>query len=253
MKQKQNKHFLRGLKTGIPIALGYFAVAFALGITARGAGMSALQSGAMSLGMLASAGEFAAVTLIASGAGVLEMITTTVVVNLRYFLMGAALSQKVEERTPLIHRFALSYCITDEIFGVCMAQEGYLVPVFVYGTTAVSAAGWTAGTVLGVLLGNILPHMLVNALSVALYGMFLAVIIPASKNNRFVAGVVAVSMSLSAAFAYAPVLSGISTGFRVIILTLLIAGGAALLRPVSDQGPDGDGTRETVNGAGEGV
>ena len=236
-------HFLRGTRTGIPIALGYFAVAFALGITARAAGMSALQSGAMSLGMLASAGEFAAVTLIASGAGVLEMITTTVVVNLRYFLMGAALSQKVDERTPLIHRFLLSYCITDEIFGVCMAQEGYLVPVFVYGTTWISAVGWTAGTVMGVLMGNILPHFLVNALSVALYGMFLAVIIPASRKNRFIALVVVVSMAASALFAYAPVLRSVSTGFRVIILTLLIAGGAALVKPAEEEtqntSPDG--------------
>jgi len=232
---KYGAHFMRGLKTGIPIALGYFAVAFALGITARSAGMSALQAGAMSVGMLASAGEFAAVTLIASGAGVLEMITTTVVVNLRYFLMGAALSQKVDEKTPLIHRFLLSYCITDEIFGVCMAQSGYLVPIFVYGTTVISAFGWTAGTVMGVLMGNILPHMLVNALSVALYGMFLAVIIPASRKNRFIAGVVAASMAASALFAYAPLLRNISSGFRVIILTILIAGGAAVIRPVREE------------------
>ena len=227
--------FLKGLKTGIPIALGYFAVAFALGITAREAGLSALQAGAMSAGMLASAGEFAAVTLIAAGAGVMEMITTTIVVNLRYFLMGAALSQKVGEKTALPHRFLLSYCITDEIFGVCMAQEGFLIPSFVYGTALIAMIGWTSGTVLGVLVGNILPAMLTNALSVALYGMFLAVIIPASKKNRFIAGVVAVSMALSALFAYAPLLKDISTGFRVIILTLLIAGGAAWIRPVAEE------------------
>lgn len=233
-------YFLQGLKTGIPISLGYFAVAFALGITCRGAGMSALQAGAMSAGMLASAGEFAAVNLIASGAGVLEMITTTIVVNLRYFLMGAALSQKVDEKTPLIHRFLLSYCITDEIFGVCMAQEGFLVPIFVYGTTLISAIGWVAGTVLGVLMGNILPPMLVNALSVALYGMFLAVIIPAAKKNRFIAGVVVVSMAASALFSYMPLLKDISTGFRVIILTILIAGGSAFIRPVEAE-ETGDG------------
>ena len=227
--------FLKGMKTGIPIALGYFAVSFALGITARAAGMTALQAGAMSVGMVASAGEFAAVTLIASGAGVLEMITTTIVVNLRYFLMGAALSQKVSERTPMIHRFLLSYCITDEIFGVCMAQEGYLVPVFVYGTTAISVTGWTAGTVLGALMGNILPHMVVNALSVALYGMFLAVIIPAARKNRFILLVVIVAMAAGALFSWAPLLRNISSGFRVIILTILIAGGAALIRPINEE------------------
>ena len=141
---KNNKYWLlRGLRSGIPIALGYFAVAFALGITARNAGMSALQSGVMSLCMLASAGEYAAVTLIASGAGILEMIFTTIVVNLRYFLMGCALSQKLDEHIPLIHRFLLSYCITDELFGICIAQEGRLAPVFAYAAACVSAIGWT--------------------------------------------------------------------------------------------------------------
>ena len=224
--------FYKGLRTGIPICLGYFAVAFALGITARNVGLSALQAGAMSLGMLASAGEFAAVTLIGSGAGVLEMITTTIIVNLRYFLMGCALSQKVDEDIPFFHRFLLSYCITDELFGVCMSFEGRLNPLYAYGAAAISAAGWTAGTVLGVILGNILPGWLINALSVALYGMFLAVIIPASRKNRFVALVVAVSMAASLLFDVLPLLSSISSGFRVIILTILIAGAAAMIRPV---------------------
>ena len=227
--------FLQGLKVGIPICLGYFAVAFALGITARRIGISAVQSGVMSVGMLASAGEFAAVTLIGQGAGIFEMITTTVIVNLRYLLMGAALSQKAGEKTSLLHRFLLSYCITDEIFGVCMSKD-LLNPFFAYGTTLISAAGWTAGTMLGVVMGNILPVMLVDALSVALYGMFLAVIIPASKKDRFIAGIVVVSMAASALFSYLPVLNNISSGFRVIILTLLIAGAAAFIRPVNEKG-----------------
>ena len=233
---KNNKYWLlRGLRSGIPIALGYFAVAFALGITARNAGMSALQSGVMSLCMLASAGEYAAVTLIASGAGILEMIFTTIVVNLRYFLMGCALSQKLDEHIPLIHRFLLSYCITDELFGICIAQEGRLAPVFAYAAACVSAIGWTSGTVLGVLMGNILPHAAVDALSVALYGMFLAVIIPASRKDRFIAGIVIISMAASWLFTVIPGLSQISSGFRVIILTLLISGAAAWIHPIPEE------------------
>ena len=236
---EQNRYWLlRGFRSGIPISMGYFAVAFALGITARSAGMSALQSGVMSACMLASAGEYAAVTLIASGAGALEMIFTTIVVNLRYFLMGCALSQKLRENTPLIHRFLLSYCITDELFGISVAQEGKLNPFFTYGATFISAIGWTSGTVLGVLMGNILPHTVVDALSVALYGMFLAVIIPASRKDRFIAGVVIVSMAASLLFTVTPVLSRISSGFRVILLTLLIAGAAAFIRPVSAEEED---------------
>ena len=226
--------YKEGFKLGVPIGMGYFAVAVALGITARGIGMTPLQAGAMSMGMLASAGEFAAVSLIGGGAGALEMIFTTVIVNLRYILMGAALSQKLDEKMPLRHRFGISYCITDEIFAVCQAQEGRLDPYFAYGVTGIAAAGWTAGTVFGVVMGNILPPWLVNALSVALYGMFLAVIIPASRKERFIGMVVAVSMLLSLLFSVLPLLRGISSGFKVIILTILIAGAAAWIRPVDE-------------------
>ena len=236
MMKRENRYWLlRGFRSGIPISMGYFAVAFALGITARSVGMSAFQSGVMSLGMLASAGEYAAVTLIGAGAGALEMIFTTIVVNLRYFLMGCALSQKLRENTPVIHRFLLSYCITDELFGICASQEGYLNPWYAYGAAPVAAAGWVSGTVLGVLIGNILPHTAVNALSVALYGMFLAVIIPASRKSRFIAGLVAVSMAASLLFDKITFLSGISSGFRVILLTLLIAGIAARIRPIDPE------------------
>ncbi len=234
MKKENRTALRRGLRSGVPIAMGYFAVAFALGITARNAGMSAFQSGVMSLGMLASAGEYAAVTLISSGAGILEMIFTTIVVNLRYFLMGCALSQKLDERIPLLHRFGLSYCITDELFGICIAEDTPLNPWFAYGATSISAVGWTAGTVLGVLMGNILPHAVVDALSVALYGMFLAVIVPASRKDRFIMGIVLISMAASWLFTVIPVLAAISSGFRVILLTLLIAGIAAWIHPVPE-------------------
>lgn len=226
--------FARGLKAGIPICLGYFAVAFALGINARNAGMTAFQSGAMSLCMLASAGEYAAIKLIAASAGAAEMIITTVIVNLRYLLMGCALSQKVPGNVPLKHRFLLSYCITDELFAISSSVPGKLNPYYTYGAAIVSVAGWTAGTVLGVIMGNILPQSLVSALSVALYGMFLAVIIPASRKNRFVGLVVLASMLSSLLFKLLPILSCVTEGYRVIILTILISGVAAWLRPVKE-------------------
>ena len=226
--------FRRGLRDGIPICMGYFAVSFALGITARGIGMNALQAGLMSMGMVASAGEFAAIVLIQSGAGVIEMITTCIVVNLRYFLMSCSLSQKLSPDLPFYHRFLLPYCITDEIFGLSSAVEGYINPFYTYGMTIVSVAGWTTGTVLGVLMGNIMPDWAVNALSVSLYGMFLAIIIPPSKKDRFIAGLVLISMASSGLFSLLPVLRDISGGFKVIILTLLIAGTAAFIHPVEE-------------------
>ncbi len=227
--------FARGLENGIPICAGYFAVSFALGITAREIGMNAFESAIMSMTMVASAGQFAALTLIAGAAGVIEMIATTVIVNLRYLLMSCSLTQKLDPKMPLIHRFFLSYCITDEIFGLSVSVPGYLNPFYTYGITLISVAGWTAGTVLGVLVGNILPVWAADAMSVAMYGMFLAIIIPPAKENHFIAALVAISMGLSWIFSVAPVLSGISSGFRVIILTILIAGVAAAVRPVEDE------------------
>ena len=160
--------FAKGLRDGIPICMGYFAVSFTLGIAAREVGMTWFQAFLMSLGMVASAGEFAALTLIASGAGAVEMIATTIIVNLRYLLMSTALSQKLKSDIPIIHRFMTAYCVTDEIFGLSVAVDGYLNPVYTYGITLVSVAGWTCGTALGVLVGNILPDWASNAMSVSL-------------------------------------------------------------------------------------
>ncbi len=217
--------FAKGLRDGIPICMGYFAVSFTLGIAAREVGMTWFQAFLMSLGMVASAGEFAALTLIASGAGAVEMIATTIIVNLRYLLMSTALSQKLKSDIPIIHRFMTAYCVTDEIFGLSVAVDGYLNPVYTYGITLVSVAGWTCGTALGVLVGNILPDWASNAMSVSLYGMFLAII----------GLLVALSMAVSFLFSLLPVLSSISSGFKVIILTLVIAGAAAWIRPVEEE------------------
>ena len=226
--------FLIGMRNGIPIMLGYFAVSFAMGITARNAGMTSVQSFFMSLMMMASAGQFAAINLIVSSAGVIEMITTSLVINLRYFLMSCALTQKLDPERSIVHRFLLAHCVTDEIFGLSVSVDGYLHPFYTYGIMLVSCAGWCAATVLGVIAGNILPASVSNALGVAMYGMFLAIIIPPSRKNHFIALLVAASMLSSWLFTVLPVLSGISSGFRVILLTILIAGIAAAVRPVKE-------------------
>ncbi len=227
--------FMRGLRDGIPISMGYFAVAFTLGITAKNAGLSALESGVMSLTMLASAGQYAAMTVIGAGSSPAVMILTTIIVNLRYLLMSTALSQKLKKGEKFIHRLLLAYCVTDEIFAVSAAVPGSLCPFYTYGVTLVAAPGWTAGTVLGVLVGTILPVRASNAMSVALYGMFLAVVIPPAKRDRFIGGVVLCSMAASALFAALPLVREISSGMRIIILTLIIASAAALLRPVDPE------------------
>ena len=215
--------------------MGYLAVAFTLGIAAANINMSAFQSFIMSFGMLASAGEYAAIILIGSAAGVLEMIATTLVINLRYFLMSCSLSQKLSPEEPMWKRLLLAWFVTDELFGISSAVDGFLDPVYTYGAAVVSVAGWCLGTVLGVIAGDILPVRLASAMSVALYGMFLAIIIPPARKSRFMAGLIIISMAASFAFSKAPVISGISEGFRIIILTIIIAGIAAYLRPVKEE------------------
>lgn len=222
----------RGLRDGIPIALGYFAVSFALGITAHNAGLSALQATLASLFCNASAGEYAAFTVIASQGAYWEMALMMLVANARYFLMSCALSQCLPSDTPLHHRLFVAFDVTDEIFGIAVAAGDRLRPSYLYGAMTVAIPGWAGGTCLGVLMGTLLPSAAVRALSVGLYGMFLAIIIPPARKSRVIAGVVAVSMAVSWAAAFLPFLS---EGMRVILLTLLISGAAAVLFPVEKE------------------
>ena len=233
MSNKQS--FLKGMKAGIPIAMGYFAVAIALGIAAVRAGVGAFAAAFASLLNNASAGEYIAFTLIAAGSSYMELITMEAVANARYLLMSAALSQKLKENTSIFKRLLLGFTVTDEIFGVSMMQEGYLNPYFTYGAFVVATTGWTGGTLLGALMGDILPASLVTALSVGLYGMFISVFVPEAKKNRIVALLVLVSFVLSAAFEYLPYISTLSSGLRVIILTVVISLGAALLFPIKEE------------------
>ena len=227
--------FLHGMKDGIPISLGYFAVAFTLGIHAKNAGLTVFEATLSSLLTNASAGEYAAFSLVRQAAAVMEVIVMTVVINARYLLMSCALSQKLSPDAPLWQRMLLGHCVTDEIFGISSAYPGTLDPVYSYGAFAVASPGWALGTALGVMLGNILPVNAVSALSVGLYGMFIAVIIPPAKTSRVVAGVVTVSMALSFLLSVWPLFDFLSEGLRTIILTLVIAGAAAALFPVKDE------------------
>lgn len=229
---ENKKWYARGLRDGIPIGLGYFAVGFTLGITAKEAGITAFQMGIMSLLMNASAGQFAVITIIAGQSGYVAMVLTQIVINIRYLLMSCALSQKISPDTPLWKRLIMSNYVTDEVFGIAVSVPGELNPFYNFGAATVASPSWALGTVLGVVVGNILPPSLTSALSVALYGMFLAVVIPAAKSDKVVAVVVAASMAGSLAFTFLPYLSGLSSSTRIIILTLVIAAAAAILHPV---------------------
>lgn len=229
---KENKIcFRHGMRDGSPIALGYFAVAFTLGIAARNAGLSALQALVASALNNASAGEYAGFALIAAGSTYWETAIMTLVVNARYLLMSCALSQKLKPDTPLRHRMLIAYDVTDEIFGICVAQPGHLNPWYAYGAIVVAIPGWALGTYFGVIMGNVLPTRVVSALSVGLYGMFLAIIIPPARKNRVIAGVVAAGFAASYLANRLTLLDGLSTGMKTIILTIALALLAAVLFP----------------------
>lgn len=227
--------FKRGIRNGIPIGLGYLAVSFSLGIAACNVGLNGTQSFFASITCLASAGEFAGFTLIGAGASYLEIAIMTLVVNARYMLMSCSMSQRMSPNTGILHRFAMAYSITDELFAIAIARPGYLRPEYSYGATLASAPLWAIGTVLGCVIGNVMPANLVSAFSVALFGMFLAVIIPQARNNRTIAYLIAFCFILSAAGHYLPALNAISSGTKTIVLTIVISALAALIYPVKQE------------------
>ena len=222
---------LEGMRDGLPIALGYFVVAFTLGIAAKNAGLNALEGFFASLFNNASAGEYAGFTVIASGGTLLTMAILTLVANARYMLMSTVLSQKCPENLPLYHRILVAFDVTDEIFGITIARPGPLNPYYNYGAMLVALPGWSVGTALGIMAGSVLPPSAVSALSVALYGMFIWVIVPQGKSDHIIAALIALSMLLSLLASLAPMISELSAGTRTIILTVVIAGLAAYFFP----------------------
>lgn len=223
------KKFLEGLRDGLPIALGYLAVSFGIGISCHAAGITAFQGFLMSLLNNASAGEYGGITVITENAGVWMMVLMTLIINARYMLMSCALSQKLSPDTPLGVRMLIGFDVTDEVFGIAIAQEGLLNVWYFIGAMCAALPGWSLGTLFGALAGNVLPVWAMNGFSVMLYGMFLAIIMPEGKKNRVVLGCIGVSFVLSALAAkLLPMLSG---GMRILLLTIFISAAAAILFP----------------------
>ena len=237
MTNENRQALLEGFRDGTPIGLGYLVVGFTLGIVAKHVGLSPLQGFIISLLNNASAGEYAAFVVIGSDAPYLEIALMTLVANARYVLMSTVLSQKFSPDTPFYHRIFVGFDVTDEIFGISIARSGrWLNPFYNYGAMLTALPGWSIGTALGIVAGKILPLTLLSALSVALYGMFLAVIIPPARKDKIIGGAVVVSFLLS--FLAEQFFPEISAGNKTIILTILIAGAAAVLYPVKEKNDD---------------
>lgn len=233
----RRKVLLAGMRDGVPIGLGYFAVAFALGIDARSVGVTPLQGFVASFLTIASAGEHAGFSMIGLQATLLTTIGMLLIANARYLLMSFALAQRLAPGTKFVHRFFVGSVITDEIFGITVARPGYLDPSYTYGAALVAVPLWALGTAFGILFSNfVMNARIVSALSVALYGMFIAIIIPPARKDRVVFGCVAVSFLLSYLFGRIPFITEhLDEGERTILLTVLIASAAALLFPIKEE------------------
>lgn len=223
--------YIDGLKKGLPIGLGYIPVSFTFGFMAVSGGMPAWIAVFISMSNLTSSGQFVGTQLILAGASYLEIAITTLIINIRYSLMSLSLSQKLVPKTSVLHRLLFSFGITDEIFAVASMEKEQIDHVFMYGLITLPFIGWTAGTVLGAFSTGILPDSLKGAMGIALYAMFIALIIPPSKHSRPVLIIVLISIAITCIIKYLPILSFISSGFRIIIASVLAAGIGTFLFP----------------------
>lgn len=230
----ETNDYKRGIKDGIPIFLGYLAVSFSFGIQAKKMGLDLAQSGILSASNVTSAGQFAGLTMMFSGATLLELAIAQLIINSRYILMSGALSQKISTDESLLNRLVMAHGITDEIFALSIAEVDVLKPVYFYGLMTSAIPGWIIGTILGVLSGNLLPEPLLDALGIALYGMLIAIIIPPAKKNRIIAGLVITSMASSYLFTKLPLLKTLSPAMIIIILTIVITSISAYFFPIPE-------------------
>ncbi|MBE5796584.1 MAG: AzlC family ABC transporter permease [Clostridiales bacterium] len=236
-----NKLFVKGVKHGLPIGLGYLSVSFAFGTQCTDSGLTILQALLISMTNLTSAGQLAGlqvmVTQAALASGLIEMALTQFVINLRYALMGLSLGQKLGPTMNTPRRMFFSFANTDEIFAVASAQPEKLHHHYLYGLMLMPYIGWSLGTLLGAAAGEILPEFVTSALGIAIYGMFIAIVIPPACKEKPIAVVALTAAAISICFRYIPLLSSVSGGFVVIICAVIAATLGALLFPVKDEAP----------------
>ena len=235
MRKTRKNLYAKGLHDGIPIALGYFSVSFSFGISAVNSGLSPLAAVLISITNLTSAGQVAGLEVIVAMGSLLEAALTQLTINSRYFLMSLSLSQKLDKSFTLPHCLLASYGITDEIFGVASSKKEPIVPSYMYGLILLPVIGWSSGTLLGAIMGNILPKSIGNALGIAIYGMFVAIVIPQAKKHRGVLIAALIAIIVSLALYYLPFFRFITHGFAIIISSIIGASIAAIIKPEEDE------------------
>lgn len=229
--------YKRGLRAGIPIALGYLSVSFTFGILAMRYGLNVWQATLVSLTTVTSAGQFAGIQLMATPGLYLDMLASQLTINVRYSFMSISLSQKLDSRFRGIWKWILGFFITDEIFAVAVTRP-VVTRSFFAGLATLPWIGWTTGTAFGASMGEILPASVLSALGLALYGMFVAIVVPPAKENRYVLLAAAVAAAISTAFAYVPFLKKISSGIAISIAAIVAAAVAAIIHPVEEESSD---------------
>ena len=228
------EEFKQGIKDGIPICLGYFSVSMAVGLMAVKAGLPVWTAVLISFSNLTSAGQYAGIGIMAAGGGALELFVTTLTINMRYFLMSLSVSQKLDDKFNIPKRMIAAYGITDEVFAVSMQRKKDLSFLYMVGLILTPLLGWTLGTLTGAVAADLLPQIVSNAMGIALYGMFIAIIVPPARENSKVFFAVALAIVASLCFAYIPGIKTLSSGWKIIIIAVFVSGLAAFLFPIKE-------------------
>lgn len=236
----QNNTFSKGLVDSIPICLGYISVAFAFGIFAVESGLTLFEALLISMTNVTSAGQLAAVPIIAGGGSLIELASTQLIINLRYALMSVSMSQKLHKNIRMADRFLISFVNTDEVFAVSSSKPGKVKKGYMYGLIMPPYLGWALGTLLGAAAGNILPAIVVSALGVAIYAMFVAIVVPVAKNHVSTALCVILAVALSCLFSAIPALKNVQSGFVIIICSVIAAAVFAVLSPIETEDNEND-------------
>ena len=235
MSKNNAQQFFKGCRDGVPIMLGYLAVSFSFGIKALLEHLTVGQAVLMSGLNLTSAGQFASLSVIAAAGSSLELALSQLIINLRYSLMSISLSQKVDGSVRGLARWSFPFSVTDEIFAVSAARPEPVTQRYWAALRILPIAGWTLGTLCGALLGAVLPQRLLEALGIALYAMFIAIIVPAARRDVHVCLACVLAVAFSCVFFFTPALSAVGSGFSVIICAVAASSAAAVLFPVGEE------------------
>ncbi len=235
MASSENRlEFKDGVKKGIPIGIGYLTVSFTFGIWAVEGGVPVWIAVFISLSNLTSAGQFAGVDLMIQSAAFLEIALSVFVINIRYSLMSLALTQKLAKGVRSVEKLIWGFGITDEVFAVASTREKEVTTPYMYGLISTPIIGWTFGTLMGAVVGSILPERLAAAMGIALYAMFIAIIIPPAKHSKAVLFTVLLGAAVTCLIRFQKLVT-ISSGFGMIIATVLTAAVMALIAPVKEE------------------